>query len=213
MNPFIRDFLNPKWIQNSIKVITALQGAWTRFHNYCYHITTRCMEHPPLHLHYRLLAKFKNCPNPFYMTCFHPFCHGNWRGSQNKMWRKPRQYRPLLREGTRYHGHPARMRSRIGARRIFILKIATERKETGHMKMLTWGLNLLIILMYLKFRQGFCKNRLVWANPDGSSRPRIVRRLARNQTQDFKSRIVRSTYGFQMNCWFGDLKWWDLWPI
>ena len=187
-------------IQNSIKVITALQGAWTRFHHYCYHITTRCMEHPPLHLHYRLLATFKNCPNPFYMTGVHPFCRGNWRGSQNKMWRKPRQYRPLLREGTRYHGHPARMRSRIGARRIFILKIASERKETGHMKMLTWGLNLLIILMYLKFRQGFCKNRLVRANPDGSSRPRIVRRLARNQTQDFKSHIVRSTYGFQMNC-------------
>lgn len=85
MNPCIRDFLNPKWIQNSIKVITALQGAWTRFHNYCYHITTRCMEHPPLHLHYRLLATFKNCPNPFYMTCVHPFCRGNWRGSQNKM--------------------------------------------------------------------------------------------------------------------------------
>ena len=62
----------PEWIQNSIKVITALQGAWTRFHNYCYHITTRCMEHPPLHLHYRLLATFKNCPNPFYMTCVHP---------------------------------------------------------------------------------------------------------------------------------------------
>ena len=66
------------------------------------------------------------------------------------------------------------------------------------MKMLTWGLNLLKILMYLKFRQGFCKNRLVWANPDGSSRPRIVRTgLARNQTQDFKSCIVRSTYGFK----------------
>ena len=82
----------------------------------------------------------------------------------------------LLRKGTRYDGHPARMRSRIGARRAFILKIASERKETGHMKMLNWGLNFLIILMYLKFRQGFCKNRLVWANPDGSSHPRIVRR-------------------------------------
>ena len=70
--------------------------------------------------------------------------------------------------------------------------------------------------MYLKFRQGFCKNRLVWRIlMHGSSRPRIVRSLARNQTQDFKSRIVRSTYGFsnELLNWFGDLKWWDLWPI
>ena len=112
--------------------------------------------------------------------------HGRWAYSPRhtmrpgtRIWICSRTvpYRPLLREGT---GEDA---SLMGARRIFRLKIASERK-------LTWGLNLLKILCVSGFDNVFCKNRLVWANPDGSSRPRIVRRgLARNQTQDFKTCI------------------------
>ena len=178
--------MDPK-LNKSHHCATRCMDQVSYFLNYCYHITTKCMEHPPLHLHYRMIftcTLIHKLPKSVLYDMCSPFL--SWKLGA-------RQYRPLLRKRTRYHGH-----CRIGARRIFILKIASERKETGHMKMLTWGLNLLIILMYLKFRQSFCKNRLVWANPDGSSRPRIARRgLARNQTQDFKSCIVRSTYGFK----------------
>lgn len=58
MNPCIRDFLNPKWIQNSINShhgATRCMDQVSYFLKYCYHITTKCMEHPPLHLRYRMI--------------------------------------------------------------------------------------------------------------------------------------------------------------
>ena len=55
--------------------------------NYCYHYKTHGAPSATWFLHV-LLATLKNCPNPFYMTCVHPFCRGNWgepriRGGEN----------------------------------------------------------------------------------------------------------------------------------